>query len=159
MVGMSVGITGEKKLRNRLNQARRAMTDFKPWLKQAALVAIQSVQTNFDQGGRPGWVELSEETIRKRGSGATKGGAVEPLRDLGILMASITSPRASEDGIYDINNFKVETGTNLKYARPLHFGTEDGHIPPRPFMFLMDKDESVITKLLVEFLDKSLKAA
>lgn len=149
MVGMSIGITGQKQLRLRLARARRSMKNFKPWLKQAALIAIESVQTNFDQGGRPRWVKLAEETIRKRGPG-------EALRDLGILAASITSPKTHEDGVFEMTNFSVETGTNLRYARPQHYGTRDGHIPARPFMFLNTIDESRITTLAVEFLDKSL---
>lgn len=149
MVGMKVGITGEKELRRRIRQARRLMKDFKPWLKQAALMAIESVQTNFDQGGRPRWVELAAETIRKRGPG-------EPLRDEGILAASVSSPKEHEGGVFEIDNFSVETGTNLKYAGPQHHGTRDGHIPPRPFMFLQELDEDRIETLLVGFLDKSL---
>ncbi len=153
---MSVGIKGDKDLRRRLGQARRGMKNFTPWLKQSALIVIESVQTNFDEGGRPDWVELSEETIRKRGSGKTKGGSVETLRDEGILMASVTSPRTHEDGVYEIDNFSVEVGTSRKQAGPLHHGTRDGHIPPRPFMFMQELDEQRITILLVDFLDKSL---
>lgn len=149
MVGMQIGITGDKDLRRRLRTARRAMTNFSPWLKQSVLIVIESVQTNFDQGGRPGWVELAEETIRKRGPG-------EPLRDEGILMASVTSPRTHADGVYEIDNFSIEVGTSRKQAGPQHHGTRDGHIPPRPFMFMQEIDEKRITTLAVEFLDKSL---
>jgi phage gpG-like protein len=159
MVGMSVGITGDKDLRRRIQAARRSMKNFKPWLKQASLIVIESVQTNFDQGGRPDWVELSKETIRKRGSGKTSGGTVEPLRDTGILMASITSPQAHEDGVYEIDNFSIEVGTSRKHAGTLHHGTKDGHIPPRPFMFMQDIDEKRIETLMIEFLDKSLGPA
>lgn len=151
MVGMKIGITGDKELRRRLASARKAMTNFTPWLKQSALIAIESVQTNIDQGGRPGWVALADATVKKRG-----GGTPEPLRDKGILMASITAPRTHEDGVYEINHFSVEVGTKLKYAGPQHFGTRDGHIPPRPFMFMQQQDGARITTLLVEFLDKSL---
>lgn len=152
MVGMSVGITGKKELRKRIAKARRAMKNFKPWLKQAALISIESVQTNFDQGGRPGWLPLAEATVRKRGDG-------EPLRDTGIMMASISSPRTQEAGVYEIDNFSIETGTSLRYARPQHYGTRDGHIPPRPFMFLQEVDGQRITSLLVDFLDESLGPA
>ena len=152
MVGMDIAITGEKELRKRLSRARRDMKNFKPWLKQAALIAIESVQTNFNQGGRPRWVQLAEATVRKRGAG-------EPLRDKGILAASISSPKTHEAGIFEIDNFSVESGTNLKYARPQHFGTRDGHIPPRPFMFLQEIDETRIETSLVEFLDKALGPA
>ena len=152
MVGMNVVITGEGELRKRLEKARRAEKNFKPWLKQSAQIAVTSVQTNFDQGGRPAWVDLSEETIRKRGPG-------EPLRDKGILMASVISPKTHEDGVFEIDNFSVEVGTNLRYAKPQHYGTRDGHIPPRPFMFLMEVDEKRITTMLVDFLAKSLGPA
>ena len=149
MVGMKICITGDKDLRRRLRTARRALTNFTPWLKQSSLIVIESVQTNFDQGGRPGWVELAEETIRKRGPGET-------LRDTGILMASVTAPQTHEDGVFEIDKFSIEVGTTRKQAGPQHHGTRDGHIPPRPFMFMQELDQSRITTLLVEFLDDSL---
>ena len=149
MVGMKVGITGEKELRRRINRASRSMKNFRPWLKLAALVAIESVQTNFDQGGRPGWVQLAADTIRKRGPG-------EPLRDKGILMASVISPETHADGVYEIDNLSIEVGTIREHAATLHYGTRDAQIPPRPFMFLQEIDDKRIATLLDEFVDDSL---
>ena len=71
-------------------------------------------------------------------------------------MASVTAPRTHEDGVYEIDKFSVEVGTSRKQAGPLHHGTRDGHIPPRPFMFMQELDEQRITTLMIEFLDKSL---
>lgn len=159
MVGMKIGITGDKALKKRLNSARRAMTDFRPWLKQAELIAIESVQTNFIQEGRPDkWPGLKLATLLSRGAEVGGGGRPKPLRDKGILIASIGAPKQHSGGVSIMDKFSLETGTQMKYARPQHFGTRDGHIPPRPFMFLQDIDETRITILLVEFLDKSLKA-
>ena len=149
MVGMQIGITGEKELLRRLRKARSSMKNFRPWLKQSALIVIESLQTNFDEGGRPAWVALAADTIRKRGIG-------EILRDTGILMASVISPRTHEDGVYEINNFSIEVGTTREHAATLHYGTIRANIPPRPFMFMQEIDKSRINTLLVEFLDDSL---
>lgn len=151
MVELRFGIEGEKELRRRLSKARRALTDFRPWLKQASLLAIETSQANIDAGGRPSWVALSPETRPKDDP--------VPLRDTDLLINSISDPATHEDGVFEMDNFAVEVGTNLEYAGPQHFGTKDGHIPARPFMFLDDDDEGKILLLLEEFLDKALGPA
>jgi len=151
MVELRFGIEGEKELRRRLSAARRALANFKPWLKQASLIAIETSQRNIDEGGQPSWVALSGNT--------RPGENPVPLRDTGLLINSISDPKSHEDGVFEMDNFAVEVGTNLKYAGPQHFGTRDGHIPARPFMFLHDEDEEKIFTLLEEYLDKALGPA
>ena len=151
MVNMRFSIEGFPELQRRISKLQSSLADLRPWLRRAGLLAVESVNLNFDAGGRPTWTELSEET--------RPGTNPEPLRDTGLLDASITDPATHEEGVFDLGLTSIETGTNLKYAGPQHFGTEDGHIPARPFMFLQEEDETKIMRLLDEYLDEALGPA
>jgi phage gpG-like protein len=146
---MKVDIQGREEVQALFVRLRDKLEDLQPFLKVAGLVVLESVNRNFMAGGRPAWVALSPTTIKRR------GGKAQPLRDTGLLMASI-SPGAP-DGWYKLTPESVEVGTTVPYAGAQQFGTKDGHVPARPFMVVQPEDEDVIVQVALDEIDKAIK--
>lgn len=102
--------------------------DWKPLLKAIRLDVIAETRTNFDRGGGPDGKTWAPLKYPRPGS---KGGDL-PLRDFGVLAASVTSP-GSPGNIDDQGEKRIEWGTNLDYARIHAIG---GIITPKIAKFL-----------------------
>jgi phage gpG-like protein len=125
------------------------------------MIVVESSQKNFIDGGRPKWPELSPITIalRRKGKGA---GEPQPLRDTGVLMASIGNK--SSIGIYVLKKDSLRLGTAVSYAAAHQDGVKSTKgfikgkkIPARPFLVIQDEDETKILDLAGEFVDGLLK--
>lgn len=144
------------------------------FLRAGGVLMLESVQRNFIEGGRPDtWKPVSEVTylLRYRDkarftthkSGKNKGrvtkassdnfvsGGAEPLRDTGVLMASIAPKEQTEKSI--------SIGTNQPQAALMHYGGEPkgfikgkAMIPARPFMMLQDVDRETLNKMAKDFI-------
>ncbi len=178
---MYVQIEGVDRQFRRLRGLDKELSDPTSFLKQAGVVLIDSSQKNIEAGGRPRWAPLSPVTVylraRKRKGyrefkrGPNKGRVTEaafnteiagisPLRDTGLLMASIGN--SSRGGVYRLERGAITIGTKVKYAAPLHDGATTAgmikgkKIPPRPFMFLSAADKRRIHGLAVTFVNNAI---
>jgi phage gpG-like protein len=103
-------------------EASRVM-DFTPVLKAIRVDVVAVTRENFDKSttadGKP-WAPLKRPRPNSAGND-------QPLRDFGILMASVTSPGA-QGNIDEQNGRRIEWGTNLDYAAIHQYG---GIITPK----------------------------
>ena len=138
-----------------LQRALRAVQHPAQILKPVGIEAVQQVQENFIQQGRPRkWKPLSDATlfkvagktgIGKRGlnaKGAKRIGAKRILTATGTLMRSIH---------FKLQGNSVLVGTNIAYGRIHHFGGKAGRgkkvtIPARPWLVLPDEGKAALIR-------------
>lgn len=91
------------------------IVDFRVPLKRIGEYMISSIQNNFLAQGRPDkWAPLSQMTMALRRKGTGAGGPLI-LRDKGDLFKSIVYDPVEPEEF-------VRVGTNLPYAKKLHYG-------------------------------------
>ena len=149
-------------LKKKMEEAGDRGKDLRPWLKQAGLVALSSIQMNqFRASGNPKWPGLKLNTLIQRGAEAGGGGLPKPLLDKGILVNSFISgvqsaggagtPQLRQGGnLQELTKARIVVGTSLKYAKFHQFGT--ARMVARPFARIMKKDEVIMGKLLVDYM-------
>lgn len=102
------------------SQMKHKVADWKPFWPAAQSVMHRSILANFRQAGRPNrWEPLSGWTMRVRAArGAIAGHALGQniLMDQGTLFQSIGN-------VHHATSTDFRYGTNLIYARMMHFGT------------------------------------
>jgi len=97
--------------------------DQSPFYRQVGKILLNATYKNFDAEGAyfdrgNFWTPLADSTIKRRGSADN---ILRPPTS-GVKMWSTINYTATNDG--------VEIGTNLAYAKYLHFGTK--YMPARP---------------------------
>lgn len=140
-----------------LKDINTKLTNLSVPLKQAGLLMIKSIDTNFRVMGRPEkWKPLAPSTLKKR-----RGGSSRVLQDTGRLKGSF-SVQAS--------NAEVRIGTTNEYAPVHNFGSTSTRskawgkpsksytltIPQRKFMLFQDEDRKIIDKVFIDFIGKTL---
>ncbi|MBX3044891.1 MAG: phage virion morphogenesis protein [Candidatus Kapabacteria bacterium] len=98
-----------------------------PFYNAAGKILTQAVRDNFDTQGAyfnrgTAWMPLAPSTVEQRDK-------------LGLSRDDLLKRRGGDAGLFGSINFTanstgVEVGTNLFYAKYLHFGTK--FMPPRP---------------------------
>jgi len=171
---MIVSIKGIEEIQAAINGFADRMSNPSQLLRAGGVLMLESVQRNFIEGGRPDrWVPLSQVTyllryrdkarFRTYSKGESKGrltkasadnfvsGGAEPLRDKGLLMASIAPAEMTDKSI--------SIGTNAPQAQLLNDGGQargfikgSPMIPARPFMMLQDADRETLTKMAGDFI-------
>lgn len=149
MAGTSIDITS-----NAVNVAKemRAIADrcgnALPAMRIIGRRVVNSVKTNFYQGGRPnGWQALAPATLAKK-----KGSMILVDKGKDGLMGSIhAEPKADH----------VIVGTDTLYAAVHQFGGQAGRglkttIPQREFLLLQDGDYQEIKDDLANFILRGL---
>lgn len=86
---------------------------------------------------RQPWIP-SQRAIRERG---------QTLRDTGRLMASLTYV-ALPDG--------VKWGTNVVYAKPMHYGIRERNVGARPYMGMNENDRASVLNIINRIMDVDL---
>jgi phage gpG-like protein len=148
-------------LKKKMEEAGNRSKDLRPWLEQAGLVALSSIQLNqFRASGTPKWPGLKFATIIRRRDG-DGGGLPKPLLDTGVLVNSFISgveskgagrsPELRQGGnLKELTKSRLVVGTALKYAHFHQFGT--ARMVARPFNRILNRDELIMKKLLVDYL-------
>ena len=120
-------------------------------LRPVGIYLAAQAKRNFDLGQSPDgvpWAPLAR-TSKRRG-----GPTAKPLRDTGILMASMA---AGTGHIEDIAGSSMTWGTNVFYAGFHQHGT--GGIPARPFLGLTPAMEKrMCAQILVDAIERQVKA-
>jgi len=112
--------------------------NIKPAAKLMGEIALESITTNFEEGGRPKkWKKLAKRTIKERErQGKWPGRVLVRSGHAGGLMGAIA---------YTPLNDRVIVHADKVYARIHHYGGMAGpgrkvKIPARPYMMIQDED-------------------
>lgn len=107
-------------------------------IERSLLVMMESIDENFQVGGRPRWVP-SQRAL------ATEGGRT--LIDEGTLRASIQI--GSKDNVYNVEEWHGTLGTTVPYAVYHQEGTK--RMVARPFVVVQDEDREDIQSTFAEY--------
>ena len=139
---LKVNLDPLKKFDAVLDAIRNNGKKLEPAFKASGLIAMESVNRNFIEGGRPEkWKSLAPITIRQRRGNGTP----QPLRDSGVMMSSVGVPAAG--GVFELKPLTVRVGTNVPQAGAHNEGIG---VPKREFMVLQPEDEDNIQKVFAE---------
>jgi len=112
-------------------------------------IALESIQTNFEEGGRPTkWKPVADATIRQRRRlGKWPGRILVRQGYAGGLMGAVA---------YTALNDRVVVVANKVYARIHHLGGKAGRghkvdIPARPYMMIQDEDWAEMKEELTKY--------
>lgn len=99
------------------------------------LIILRDIGKRFDNQGAPPakWVDLKEETIKRRRKGKKTGRGVRILIDDGTLKRSFMP--GDKNNLYATDANNVVVGTKLIYAAPHQFGFKKLNIPARPMVY------------------------
>ena len=118
------------------------LKQFKVPLKEAGLLMIKSIDTNFKVEGRPNrWKPLKPATIKRKRSSAI-------LQDTGTLKNSMSLEVKGTDA--------VSIGTTIEYATTHNFGSKERKIPQRKFMLFQEEDKKRIDSIFLKFMGRAL---
>ena len=149
MAGAVLTLEGLEKYLQSLGKSVLAV-DWVPALRRAAVLLAAEAKLAFHYGRAPdgsAWKPLKNPS-RKRG-----GATAKPLRDTGLLMASLAGggPQHAED----VSPLALVWGTRVRYAGFHQYGTK--HIPARPFLGFTPALESRIDLLFRDHAEQVLK--
>ena len=128
----------------------KRLSNTTPAMRVIGEIVQESIQTNFEEGGRPKkWKKLKSTTIKQRKRrGHWPGRILVESGVSGGLMGAIS---------YKPFPKKVVMSANKIYAAIHHFGGKAGRgkkvtIPARPYMMVQDEDWREIEAMLGNFI-------
>lgn len=128
-----------------------AEIDYGPALNAVSVYLAARAKNSFDMGVSPDgapWLPLKRPRSRRRDKRAKGGTGQKPLRDTGLLMASVQGRAGVRGSVKVMGRLSVEQGTSLPYAGYHQFGTR--HIPARPFLGVTEKDADRIGMMVAD---------
>lgn len=123
---------------------------FRRPLETVSFYLASQARRNFDEGHAPDgtpWAPLLHPSAKRGGASA------KPLRDTGLLMASLTGKGSGH--VERITDTAIEWGTNVNYGTFHQFGTS--RMVARPFLGVTPKMEETISRIILEWVEKQLK--
>lgn len=139
----------DDQLQRSLKGIIKRMGSPKAGLEVIGEIVHESIQTNFEDGGRPEkWKPLAASTIRQRKKkGKWPGRMLVRSGTDGGLMGAIA---------YRVFNDRVVAHASKVYAAIHHFGGKAGKgrkvdIPARPYMMVQDEDWAEMKAALSEY--------
>ena len=140
----------DQELQNTLKGILTRLGNIKPAAELMGEIALESITTNFEEGGRPKkWKKLAKRTIKERErQNKWPGRILVRQGDAGGLMGGIS---------YTAMNDRVIVHAKKVYARIHHYGGRAGRgrkvkIPARPYMMIQDEDWAEIKDALNRFI-------
>jgi phage gpG-like protein len=137
-------------VQRRFNTIERSIRSFhEPLARSVRFVGIPRIQSNFEAGGNPPWEPLAESTIEAKGndellvdSGRGKQASLRLARwEIGPKTASMSGESYPPKTFY--MQFQQE-------------GTQDGHIPARPFSVFTEPDDNLVTGVFKTWMDEKI---
>lgn len=149
MAGVSYHID-DAEVKRKIGGILKRLDNAEPGMKLIGETALESIQRNFEEGGRPRkWKRLAPSTrkARKR-KGKWPGKILMIAGAAGGLFGTIS---------YKAYSDKVVMIANKVYAAIHHFGGMAGRgkkvkIPARPFMMIQDEDWREMKEELSQFI-------
>ncbi|MGG1219352.1 phage virion morphogenesis protein [Priestia endophytica] len=160
---MTYKVRGIEELDSTLQRAVRRMSDWKQPLKESGVYMYQSIDKNFQSGGRPSkwkghhWLtkklrgggQVLSDTGRLRQSVTSKGaGSKYQLSDSKLVIGSNVKARGSSRLLADIQQNGVPAGVNKVFGKP-----GKGGIPARPFLLIQSEDEERIEEIFRDYIE------
>lgn len=149
MAGVSIKVD-DSEVKKKIGGILKRMGNAEPAMRIIGETALESIQRNFEVGGRPKeWKRLAPSTRKARRRAGKWPGKILMVRGAGGgLFGSIS---------YNAYSDKVVMVANKIYAAIHHYGGKAGRghkvkIPARPFMMVQDEDWREMKEELSQFI-------
>lgn len=151
-------VLDHQRLQDALRKVEWAVGDLAPLMRGVAAELVSQTEENFENEGRPDWLDLSDTTTERRVKNGNWPGQILQVSAAG-LAASVTSLATDSTAL---------VGSNKPYAAMMHFGGKKsefphlwGDIPSRPWLpmdaegVLQPEAEKAILELALNHLEKA----
>lgn len=162
---LTVQVQGLDTVQNQLRRLAERGANLTPLLKNMGEQVLNSTQERFDTSTDPDgnrWAGNSPVTFaRLLGSRHTNKSGKINARGVSRVMSKkplILSHTLQGSIRYQLNGQSVMVGTNMVYAKMMHFGGTKsafphlwGDIPARPFLGISTTDKQVLERMVVDY--------
>lgn len=162
---LTIQIQGLDTVQNQLRRLAERGANLTPLLKNMGEQVLNSTQERFESSTDPDgnrWASNSPVTFaRLLGSRHTNKSGKINARGVSRVMSKkplILSHTLQGSIRYQLNGQSVMVGTNLVYAKMMHFGGAKsafphlwGDIPARPFLGISASDKQVLERMVVDY--------
>lgn len=162
---LTIQVQGLDTVQNQLRRLAERGANLTPLLKNMGEQVLNSTQERFESSTDPDgnrWASNSPVTFaRLLGSRHTNKSGKINARGVSRVMSKkplILSHTLQGSIRYQLNGQSVMVGTNLVYAKMMHFGGAKsafphlwGDIPARPFLGISASDKQVLERMVVDY--------
>lgn len=162
---LTIQVQGLDTVQNQLRRLAERGANLTPLLKNMGEQVLNSTQERFDTSTDPDgnrWASNSPVTFaRLLGSRHTNKSGKINARGVSRVMSKkplILSHTLQGSIRYQLNGQSVMVGTNMVYAKMMHFGGTKsafphlwGDIPARPFLGISATDKQVLERMVVDY--------
>lgn len=162
---LTIQVQGLDTVQNQLRRLAERGANLTPLLKNMGEQVLNSTQERFESSTDPDgnrWASNSPVTFaRLLGSRHTNKSGKINARGVSSVMSKkplILSHTLQGSIRYQLNGQSVMVGTNLVYAKMMHFGGTKsafphlwGDIPARPFLGISATDKQVLERMVVDY--------
>lgn len=162
---LTIQVQGLDTVQNQLRRLAERGANLTPLLKNMGEQVLNSTQERFDTSTDPDgnrWASNSPVTFaRLLGSRHTNKSGKINARGVSRVMSKkplILSHTLQGSIRYQLNGQSVIVGTNMVYAKMMHFGGTKsafphlwGDIPARPFLGISATDKQVLERMVVDY--------
>lgn len=162
---LTVQVQGLDTVQNQLRRLAERGANLTPLLKNMGEQVLNSTQERFESSTDPDgnrWASNSPVTFaRLLGSRHTNKSGKINARGVSRVMSKkplILSHTLQGSIRYQLNGQSVMVGTNMVYAKMMHFGGTKsafphlwGDIPARPFLGISASDKQVLERMLIDY--------
>lgn len=162
---LTIQVQGLDTVQNQLRRLAERGANLTPLLKNMGEQVLNSTQERFESSTNPDgnrWASNSPVTFaRLLGSRHTNKSGKINARGVSRVMSKkplILSHTLQGSIRYQLNGQSVMVGTNMVYAKMMHFGGTKsafphlwGDIPARPFLGISASDKQVLERMVVDY--------
>lgn len=162
---LTIQVQGLDTVQNQLRRLAERGTNLTPLLKNMGEQVLNSTQERFESSTDPDgnrWASNSPVTFaRLLGSRHTNKSGKINTRGVSRVMSKkplILSHTLQGSTRYQLNGQSVMVGTNMVYAKMMHFGGTKsafphlwGDIPARPFLGISSQDKVVLQRMVTDY--------
>lgn len=162
---LTIQVQGLDTVQNQLRRLAERGTNLTPLLKNMGEQVLNSTQERFESSTDPDgnrWASNSPVTFaRLLGSRHTNKSGKINARGVSRVMSKkplILSHTLQGSIRYQLNGQSVMVGTNMVYAKMMHFGGTKsafphlwGDIPARPFLGISASDKAVLERMVIDY--------
>lgn len=162
---LTIQVQGLDTVQNQLRRLAERGANLTPLLKNMGEQVLNSTQERFESSTDPDgnrWASNSPVTFaRLLGSRHTNKSGKINARGVSRVMSKkplILSHTLQGSIRYQLNGQSVMVGTNLVYAKMMHFGGTKsafphlwGDIPARPFLGISASDKQILERMVVDY--------
>ncbi len=133
----------DRRVKSLLKQLSDKTSNMRPIMNEIGEIMLDDILENFEQEGRPAWIDLKPATWEARRK-AGHGGKILNIHGASGLVGSMN---------YKATKNQVSVGTYKKYAAALHYGLPERNLVGRPFMTISNLARADIGTTLLRYLE------